>query len=199
MSYEEAKAKLQAQNQEQVLANYSRLDESTQKELREQISKIDFKQFNKLYDSTKEEVSFENDVIEPISYIEESKISKEELNKYLTLGENAIKNGEYSVVTMAGGQGTRLGHSGPKGTFDIGLDSHKSIFEILVDNLKSANEKYNVIVPWYIMTSKENDAQTQEFFEKNNYFGYDKNSIKFFKQGKLPMCNEQGKILVNEQ
>ena len=168
MSYEEAKAKLQAQNQEQVLANYSRLDESTQKELREQISKIDFKQFNKLYDSTKEEVSFENDVIEPISYIEESKISKEELNKYLTLGENAIKNGEYSVVTMAGGQGTRLGHSGPKGTFDIGLDSHKSIFEILVDNLKSANEKYNVIVPWYIMTSKENDAQTQEFFEKNN-------------------------------
>ena len=28
MSYEEAKAKLQAQNQEQVLANYSRLDES---------------------------------------------------------------------------------------------------------------------------------------------------------------------------
>ena len=132
MSYEEAKAKLQAQNQEQVLANYSRLDESTQKELREQISKIDFKQFNKLYDSTKEEVSFENDVIEPISYIEESKISKEELNKYLTLGENAIKNGEYSVVTMAGGQGTRLGHSGPKGTFDIGLDSHKSIFEILV-------------------------------------------------------------------
>lgn len=91
MSYEEAKAKLQAQNQEQVLANYSRLDESTQKELREQISKIDFKQFNKLYDSTKEEVSFENDEIEPISYIEESKISKEELNKYLTLGENAIK------------------------------------------------------------------------------------------------------------
>ena len=68
MSYEEAKAKLQAQNQEQVLANYSRLDESTQKELREQISKIDFKQFNKLYDSTKEEVSFENDVIEPISF-----------------------------------------------------------------------------------------------------------------------------------
>ena len=49
MSYEEAKAKLQAQNQEQVLANYSRLDESTQKELREQISKIDFKQFNKLF------------------------------------------------------------------------------------------------------------------------------------------------------
>ena len=36
MSYEEAKAKLHAQNQEQVLANYSRLDESTQKELREQ-------------------------------------------------------------------------------------------------------------------------------------------------------------------
>ena len=199
MSYEEAKTKVKIQNQEQILANYDKLDDNTKKELREQINQIDFESFNKLYNSTKEKISFENDIIEPISYIEEAKLSEDDFNKYLKLGENAIKNGQYSVVTMAGGQGTRLGHCGPKGTFDIGLDSHKSIFEILVDNLKVANEKYNVVIPWYIMTSKENDAQTQEYFEKNNFFEYDKNSIKFFRQGKLPMCNEQGKILVNEQ
>ena len=42
---------------------------------------------------------------------------------------------------MAGGQGTRLGHNGPKGTYDIGLDSHKPIFEILCDTLKTAEKK----------------------------------------------------------
>ena len=136
-------------------------------------------------------------MIEPISYIEESKISKEELNKYLTLGENAIKNGEYSVVTMAGGQGTRLGHSGPKGTFDIGLDSHKSLFELLCDSIKEEAKKYDVQIPWFIMTSKENNKDTIEFFKKNKYFGYEKN-IYFFIQGELPMIDTEGKILIGE-
>ena len=31
--------------------------------------------------------------------------------------------------------------------------------------------------------SKENNDQTQEFLEKNNYFGYDKNSVMLFEQG----------------
>ncbi|MBP3503094.1 MAG: UDPGP type 1 family protein [Clostridia bacterium] len=199
ISYEEMKRKLEKYNQMQIMSNYEKLDDKTKTELAEQIERIDFEQINDLYKTAKEEVSFENDVIEPISYIEKDKLNNEELEKYLKLGESAIKEGKYSVVTMAGGQGTRLGHSGPKGTFDIGLDSHKSIFEILVDTIKEASEKYNVLIPWYIMTSKENNEQTKEFFEKNNYFNYNKDYIKFFEQGKLPMCDEQGKILVNEK
>ena len=67
---------------------------------------------------------------------------------------------------MAGGQGTRLGHSGPKGTYDLGLDSHKSIFEILCDTLNKARNKYEVNIPWYIMTSDENNKATVEFFKR---------------------------------
>lgn len=74
----------------------------------------------------------------------------------------------------------------------------KSLFEILCDNLKNAKNKYNVIIPWYIMTSKENNAQTVEFFENNNYFNYPKEAIKFFIQGELPMVDTAGKILLNE-
>lgn len=199
ISYEEMKTKVEKYNQKQVIANYEKSNEAVKQELAEQIERIDFEKINNLYESTKEEVSFENDVIEPIAYIEKSKLNNEELKKYLTLGEDAIKAGKYSVVTMAGGQGTRLGHSGPKGTFDIGLDSHKSIFEILADNIKEESEKYNIMIPWYIMTSKENNAQTEEFFKENNYFGYNKDYIRFFEQGKLPMCDENGKILVNEK
>ena len=199
MSFEELKEKVEKNGQGQILANYNKLDDSAKKELEEQINRIDFEKVNNLYEKTKEEVSFENDVIEPISYIEKGKLSEEEYNKFYNLGKKAIEEGKYSIVTMAGGQGTRLGHNGPKGTFDIGLDSHKSIFEILADSIKEDADKYGVVIPWYIMTSKENNDQTEEFFKQNNYFGYDKDYIKFFQQGKLPMCDESGKILLNEK
>ncbi len=74
----------------------------------------------------------------------------------------------------------------------------KSLFEILCDNLKEAKNKYNVIVPWYIMTSRENNNQTVDFFEKNNYFNYPKDAIQFFIQGELPMVDTDGKILLTE-
>ncbi len=191
--------KLKASNQTQIIKAYDRANDEIKKELESQIERIDFCQVADLYETTKHEINFNKDVIESIAYVDKEKLSKEEYNKYLKIGEDEIKSGKYAVVTMAGGQGTRLGHSGPKGTFDIGLDSHKSIFEILIDSLKADSNLYGVTIPWYIMTSKENNDDTVAFFEKNNYFGYDKEYIKFFQQGKLPMCDENGKVLINEK
>lgn len=120
------------------------------------------------------------------------------MNLYSSKGIEAIKENKLAVVTMAGGQGTRLGHNGPKGTFDLGLPNHKSIFEILCDTLILAKNTYGVTIPWYLMTSNENNLATVNFFEENNYFGYPKEAIHFFKQGELPMVGENGKILLNE-
>ena len=92
------------------------------------------------------------------------------------------------------------GHNGPKGTYVLDVKPNsKSLFEILCDNLKGANEKYNIRIPWYIMTSRENNSKTVEFFEKNDYFGYSKNEVKFFVQGELPMVDTNGKILLDEE
>ena len=101
---------------------------------------------------------------------------------------------------MAGGQGTRLGHTGPKGTFKLDVyGKGKYLFEILADNLQEANKKYGVVINWYIMTSKENNADTVEFLEKNNYFGYDKNKVTIFKQSELPLVDTEGKFLINKE
>lgn len=198
-TYSILKSKLDKYNQSQLLNFYDTLDEDKKMKLLNQIEKIDFEQMNELYRKTQEKIEFGNDKIEPISYVEKDKMNKTEIEEYDRLGSNIIKSGKLAVVTMAGGQGTRLGHKGPKGTFDLGLDSHKSIFEILCDTLKEAKDKYNVYVPWYIMTSEENNKQTTEFFENNNYFGYDKDKIMFFKQGQLPMCDTKGKLILDEQ
>ena len=100
---------------------------------------------------------------------------------------------------MAGGQGTRLGHSGPKGTFKVKLDNgEKYLFQIIVESLQKANEKYDVIIPWYIMTSEENNDQTLSFLEEHDYFGYPKNKVKLFIQGKAPLISTTGKLLIGK-
>ena len=196
MDIEDVKKTLKKYGQEHLLNNYEKLDEKDQERLLRQIENIDFELIDSLYKNTKKELKQEDAKIEPIEYLDKYKLNGD-YKYYEDLGKKAIKSGKLAAVTMAGGQGTRLGHKGPKGTFDIGLDSHKSLFELLCDSLKEASKKYEVQIPWFIMTSRENNKETVEFFEKNKYFGYEKN-IHFFTQGELPMVDTEGKILIGE-
>ena len=193
---EEIRHKLKKYGQEHLLNFYDSLDNKKKEKLIEQIERIDFELINSLYDKTKDSIKHEECNIEPIHFIDKYNL-KSEYKYYEDIGKKAIKEGKLAAVTMAGGQGTRLGHKGPKGTFDIGLDSHKSLFELLCDYLKEESNKYNVQIPWFIMTSRENNNETIEFFKKNKFFGYEKN-IYFFIQGELPMVDTEGKILIGE-
>ena len=193
--FEQTKKILKDQKQEQILEYPIKNKE----EFASEVLKINFEELNKLYDKAIKNEKVENSKIEPIPYIEKDKLSEEEKEHYKKIGENIIRNNEYAVVTMAGGQGSRLGHDGPKGTFDFGLENHKSIFEVLCDGLKETYEKYNVYIPWYIMTSRQNNEDTINFFKKNNYFGYSKENVYFFKQGELPVLNDQGKLMLNKE
>lgn len=193
--FEQTKKILKDQKQEQILEYPIKNKE----EFASEVLKINFEELNKLYDKAIKNEKVENSKIEPIPYIEKDKLSEEEKEHYKKIGENIIRNNEYAVVTMAGGQGSRLGHDGPKGTFDFGLENHKSIFEVLCDRLKEAYKKYNVYIPWYIMTSRQNNEDTINFFKKNNYFGYSKENVYFFKQGELPVLNDQGKLMLNKE
>ncbi len=92
-----------------------------------------------------------------------------------------------------------FGHNGPKGTFKLELNPAKSLFQLFCEQLKKTKEKYNVTIPWYLMTSKENNEETIEFFEKNEYFNYPKEAVKFFIQGEIPMIDKNGKILLTEE
>ena len=199
MEFDEFKKALIDNNQEHILKSYERLDECGKKELIKEVSTINFSKIKELYELTKVKPNIQLDTIEPIECIDSNQLSDSQKSEYIMIGEDAIRNGKLAVVTMAGGQGTRLGHKGPKGTFDLGLDSHKSLFEIQNDTIKEASKKYGVTIPWYIMTSNENNADTINFFEEHNYFDYPKeDSNFFFSQCELPMLDENGKIILNE-
>ena len=196
---EDAIELLNSYNQTHIVNLLKKLDEVKKQELLEQIDKIDFGQIMELYDNTKKEIEIKENKIEAIGYLDKAKLTKEQKDEFDKLGEEIIKNGEYAVVTMAGGQGTRLGHNGPKGTFKLDVyGKGKYLFEILVDNLQEANQKYNTIIPWYIMTSIENNKDTVEFLEKHNYFGYPKENVIIFTQSELPLVDVDGKLLISK-
>jgi UDP-N-acetylglucosamine/UDP-N-acetylgalactosamine diphosphorylase len=79
--------------------------------------------------------------------------------------------------------GTRLGLDKPKGELNFGLTKEYYLFQRLVDNLMVVKkEAEGASIPLYIMTSEKNDAETRDFFEKHDYFGYPKEDIGFFVQ-----------------
>ncbi|GAA6003160.1 UDP-N-acetylglucosamine diphosphorylase [Rhodotorula paludigena] len=115
------------------------------------------------------------------------------------VGLDAIRAGKVGVLLMAGGQGTRLGSSAPKGCYDIDLPSHKSLFQLQAERIKRLEIVAGAgkAVPWYIMTSGPTRKPTEDFFVQNNYFGLDKQNVVFFEQGVLPCLTDDGKIFLD--
>ena len=190
---------LKENKQDHIIRLLKKLDEEKQNELIKQVQKMDLNQIMELYNNTKKETEIKDGKIEPLKYLDKAKLTETQKQKFDEIGEQIIRAGQYAVVTMAGGQGTRLGHPGPKGTFKLDVyGKGKYLFEILIENLKEANEKYETTIPWYIMTSKENNKETVEFLEKHNYFGYDKKFVTIFTQSELPLVSEDGKLLIGK-
>lgn len=99
---------LKTYQQEHVIKLLEQLEGKEKEELLEQLNKIDFHQIMELYDNTKKEIEIKENKIENVAYLDKAKLSKEQREEFDDLGEAVIRNGEYAVVTMAGGQGTRL-------------------------------------------------------------------------------------------
>ena len=199
MDYKEI---LKKYDQEHVLKYMDMMDEEQKANCIKQIESIDFEQLKNLYALSKKsnEEIVESLIIEHMDFTDKYRLSKEEYNEIKVLGEEVIRNGKYAVITTAGGQGTRLGHTGPKGTFLVNIKPEPEyLFQIILDTIKRANEKYGVTITWYIMTSTENDQVTRDFFEEHNYFDYPKEKIVFFVQDNMPLLNEDGKVIINKQ
>lgn len=190
---------LQKYNQEHLLNFYNEISEKQKSILINQILTINFEEIITLYTNSINHKPIYNEEITPLLHFEKDRLDNITIENYTSLGESIIKNNQLAIVTMAGGQGTRLGYKGPKGTYMLNLKPiKKSLFQILAENIQEANKKYNVIIPWYIMTSLENDKQTKAFFEINNFFEYPKEKITFFTQDKLPIIDITGKLLLQE-
>jgi UDP-N-acetylglucosamine/UDP-N-acetylgalactosamine diphosphorylase len=111
-------------------------------------------------------------------------------------GAEALRKGKVGVILVAGGQGTRLGFPGPKGTYPIGPLSQATLFEVHARKIAALERRFGAHVPFYIMTSTANDAETRAFFKDHGNFGLAAGRVKFFVQGMLPALFPDGRLVL---
>ncbi len=196
MNYNEAKELLEKNNQSHLLEYFDELNDEQKEHLLEQISEIDF-DLIKLIENA--DTPDERGVITPLDAEVSIKEIEENAEKFRAKGLEAIKEGKVAALLLAGGMGTRLGSDKPKGMYNIGETKDVFIFEMLIRNLMDVVDECGVWVPLYIMTSEKNDKDTRDFFEEKDYFGYNKDYVKFFKQEMAPACSFDGKIFLERK
>ena len=112
-------------------------------------------------------------------------------------GEELLRQGKVACLTVAGGQGTRLGFDGPKGTYPIGPLSGRTLFEYFAGSIARAGEKFGHPLRWYVMTSALNREATEKFFREHGYLGLAPDQVFFFTQGTMPAFGYDGKLLMS--
>ena len=192
MNYEQIKEKLEQYGQTQLLRFYEELDETHKETLLDEIGQIDFDMLR--VNQSSEQAG----VITPIEAMTLDQI-KEQEDAFRQEGLAAIRSCNVAAVLLAGGQGTRLGLDGPKGTLNVGINRELFIFQCLINNLMDVKKEADAWIPLLVMTSDKNDADTRAFFEAHDFFGYNKDYVFFFKQEMAPSTDFDGKIYLEEK
>lgn len=196
--------------QDHVFAFVDDLKSAEKTQLFHQLSNFDPNRINELADKALNPPKAQKGPasLEPLPEVATASIldsDPSDIQRWYEEGLQLTADNKVAVVLMAGGQGTRLGSSDPKGCFDIGLPSHKSLFQIQAERIvklqllaKKVTGK-DAAIPWYVMTSGPTRKPTEEFFRKHNYFGLDKSNVVIFEQGVLPCISNEGKILMESK
>ena len=206
--------KYRQNDQDHVFSFYQELDTADKARLYEQCSSIDPAHINDITQKALNPPKANDDgsstaKLEPLP---ESAVASildsrhEDLQSFYDKGLDLVAEGQVAVVLMAGGQGTRLGSSDPKGCFNIGLPSGKSLFQIQAERIWKVQQlaekksgKKDIVVPWYVMTSGPTRKPTENYFEQHDYFGLSKANVTIFEQGVLPCISNEGKILLESK
>jgi UDP-N-acetylglucosamine/UDP-N-acetylgalactosamine diphosphorylase len=184
--------------QDHLLGHFDGLTLPEQDALIDQILSVDFEQLAALHNDLvrNQAGAGSRETIEPLRAKPWDSLPISERAALANQGMRALREGKVAAFLVAGGQGTRLGHNGPKGVFDIGLPSRKSLFQLQAERILRLSRQAGRTIPWYIMTSEDNHAETTGFFKERRFFGLSERDVMFFKQGEMPVVDQHGKVLL---
>ena len=143
---QEIKTKLAKEGQMQLMRFFDQLGEAEKEKLLRQIEHVDFDMIRHAMASPAS-VSRES-LIEPIHTVT-VKEQEAQQKRWEKVGREALSQGKAAAVILAGGQGTRLGFDGPKGTLNVGITKEKYLFEILLENIRRNTKGCETVMPEY--------------------------------------------------
>jgi len=202
--YSDARDRLEAVQQDQLLRYWDELDSAERLTLLEQIESVVWEEVAPLVEShvlqrPEEQVPTG---LSPALVLPKTPRSPDEQRLYsraMERGEEILRQGKVAAFTVAGGQGTRLGIDGPKGAVPVTPVRGKSLFGFFAEGIAAARERYEADLGWSILTSPANHHQTVEFFKEHNFFGLPPAAVTFFSQALLPTFDTRGKALLAEK
>ena len=197
MEYAKAEKLLKACGQEHLLSGWSELSKKAKDALLAQIATIDPEEIERcraaLCASAPAAAAVKSSGAAP----KVATLKGVALAKAVAAGERELKAGRVAALLVAGGQGSRLGYDGPKGCYPIGPISDAPLFHFHARKILARSRRYGATIPWYVMTSEANNAETVACFERHGYFGLDPKSVFFFTQGMWPGMTKDGKIILD--
>ena len=195
MNFVEAEKKLAACGQRHVLEYWKKLSASERKALLEQIASLDARDLA----HCRRALSGAADVADSSGgkAPKVAKLKGKALRAAVLAGEKELKAGRVAALLVAGGQGSRLGFDGPKGAYSIGPVSGASLFHFHARKILARSIRYGATIPFYVMTSAANNADTVRVFEENDYFGLNPEDVFFFIQGMWPAMTAEGKVILD--
>ncbi|MFN9717629.1 MAG: UTP--glucose-1-phosphate uridylyltransferase, partial [Planctomycetota bacterium] len=177
---------LHRHRQEHLVRFWDQLSPDQQRQLCQQIRDIDFDQIRRLWLKASGQSYSEftspsraNRAKAPASVVRqpEDDSSRSRWLNAVSRGEQELRNHRVAVITVAGGQGTRLGFDHPKGLFPIGPVTDRSLFQIFAEQILARRNRHSCRIPWFIMTSDATHDETITFFRSKNFFGLAENSV----------------------
>lgn len=196
---------IRATNQLDVLRFWNQLSEDRQHQLAHQLARLDWdfvSDYKTEHPADVTDLSADSDVTPPSRLIgcPQSPIEQKRWNDAAEEGRAYLKSGRMGVVVVAGGMATRLGTPHPKGMFPIAPVSGRSLFHLLAEQVLALTQRYQIEIPYLVMTSEATHAETQQWFEQNHWFGLDAKNVFLFQQGTAPAFDlANGQLLMSSQ
>lgn len=195
--------RLRATGQEHVLRWWSDLGEPEREALLDQIERIDLEWVAQAGKGLRDgDIGYRfSGELGPVEHtpLPETPEQFEEAARAKAVGDQLLREGKVAALVVAGGQGTRLGFSQPKGCYPICPLSRNSLYHIHAESVLAWSLRCGCSIPLYVMTSEATDAPTRDFFAENDNFGLPSDDVYFLKQGMLPALSPEGKLVLAEK